>query len=277
MVDSFRLLLHDYPKSTATPQAHYWIGWTALDDKDYATAIDELSKARSGDPKQFGERAGLRILLCDYYLKKTDDAEREAAALNPASIPPEVGRWLGVQAMEANDPTKAEHFLSPLVKEGLPGAADDEIQRTLASALVAQGKFREAQTPAAICLKLAHDPATRAQALLLGASIQRSMKNYPQASSMTDEAMLLQPEGPINAEARILSGDLLAARQDYANAAKAYITVAVLSDDPTLAPKALTKAIGAYRHAGNSTEAEKTLQELKQRFPNAPAPPIPES
>ena len=273
MVDAFTLLLHDYPKSSAAPQAHYWLGWAAMENKDYATSVTEFSKARLGDPKQFGQRAGIRLLLADYYLNQPEDAAREAAALPPSMIPPEVGRWLGMKAMEAGNPAKAEKFLIPLIAQGLPGASDAEIQGTLASALIAQGKYKEAQLPSSICLRLAHDPASRAQALLVAASIQRSMKNLPQASSMIDEAMLLQPEGPINAQARILSGDLLSAQQDYTGAAKAYITVAVLSDDPVQTPRALIKAIDAYRHAGNITEADKTIAELQKRFPNIPVPP----
>ncbi len=279
MVGAFTLLLHDYPSTTAAPQAHYWIGWSALENKDYATAVTELTKARTADPKQFAERAGLRILLADYYLNRADAASCEAMALNPAMIPSEVGRWLGLKAMESGNPAKAEHFLTPLLKEGLPGASDAELQTTLASALIAQGKFREAQIPSSICLKLSRDPASRARALLTAASIQRAMKNFSEASSMIDEVMLLQPEGPINAEARILSGDLLLARQNYSDAAKAYITVAVLTDDPILTPKALSKAINAYRLSGNAAAAQKALAELQKRFPNAPvpAPAIPKS
>ena len=112
---------------------------------------------------------------------------------------------------------------------------------------------------------------------LVSASIQRSMNNIQQASSMIDEALLLQPEGPINAEARIQSGDLLFARHDYSSAAKAYVTVAVLSDDPAQTPKALTKAIDAYRRSGNLTEAEKIIAELKKRYPNTPVPTAPRS
>ena len=272
MCETFNLLLGDYPGSSAAPQAHYWLGWTSFENKDYETAIRELAKARTGDPRQFGERAGVRILLSHYYLDHPAETARESAALKPALIPPEVGRWLGLKAMSAGDPAKAEHFLSPLVKEGLPGAADPEIQGTLASALTRQGKFREAQVPAAACLKLAHDPASRARALLVTADIQRSMKNLQEASSMADEAMLLQPEGSINAEARILSGDLLLARQDYTGAAKAYMTAGVLCEDPVLTPKALSRAANAYRQAGNLSEAQKALEELHKRFPGAPVP-----
>ena len=275
MVETFTLLLNDYPRSSAAPQAHYWLGWTAMENKDYATAVTELTKARLGDSKQFGERAGLRILLADYYLNQPPEAMREALALPPAMIPPEVGRWLGTKALESGNAAKAERFLSPLVKEGLPGASDSEIQAALASALVAQGIFREAQAPSSTYLKRSRDPSSRARALLVSASIQRSMNNIPQASPMIDEALLLQPEGPINAEARIQSGDLLFASHDYSGAAKAYVTVAVLSDDPVQTPKALTKAIDSYRRSGNITEAQKTIAELQKRYPNTPVPPAP--
>ena len=275
MVATFSLLIHDYPKSSAAPEAHYWIGLTALDRKDYATAVTELVEARKGDPKQFGERAGLRILLARYDQNDVGEASREAMALKPSLIPPEVGRWLGVKTMEAGDPAKAERFLAPLVKAGLPGNTDSDIQCALAQSLILQNKLKEAQTPAAACLKLSKDPATRAKALLMGAAIQRSLKDLNSASLMLEEVMLLQPEGPINAEARILSGDLLAAKQDYAGAAKAYITVAVLYDDAALAPKALARAVDAYRRADNETEAQKTLDELHKRFPNFPNNPGP--
>lgn len=270
MVAAFTQLLGDYPKSTAAAQAHYWIGITALDGKDFPKAIAELTLARSGDQKQFGERAGLRILLCDYYLGNASEAAKEAAALKPTLIPPEVGRWLGQKSLDSGENAKAERFLSPLVKEGLPGASDPDIQGMLAAALTAQGKYREAQTPAAICLKIARDPISRAKALLVAAEIQRSIKNLQEATSMTEEAMLLQPEGPVNAEARLLSGDILASKQDYPAAAKAYMTVAVLNDDDTLAGKALTKAAEAYRKAGNTAEAQKTLEELRNRSAHVP-------
>ena len=270
MVATFAQLLGDYPKSTAAAQAHYWIGITALDEKNYPKALTELTLARSGDQKQFGERAGLRILLCNYYLGNASEAAKEAAALKPTLIPPEVGRWLGQKSLDAGENAKAERFLAPLVKDGLPGASDPDIQGMLATSLTAQGKYREAQAPAAICLKMARDPVSRAKALLVAAEIQRSIRNLQEATSMAEEAMLLQPEGPVNAEARLLSGDILASKQDYNAAAKAYMTVAALNDDDALARRALTKAAEAYRKAGNAAEAQKTLEELRNRPAHVP-------
>lgn len=265
MAEVFGELLRDYPKSKAAAQAHYWRGWVSFEAKDYPKALPELTASRDGDAKQFGERAGLRILLCQYYLGDSAATAREAAAIKTSLIPPEVGRWLGQKSLEKGDKAAAERFLAPLAKEGMPGATDFEIQGMLSSALTGQGKFKEALAPAAACLKLARDPSSRAKALLVSADIQRSLKNFTSASSQIEEAMLLQPEGPINAEARLLSGDILAAKQDFAGAAKAYLTVAYLNDDQTLTLRAFEKAAEAYRSAGNPAEEQKIREELRKR------------
>ena len=270
MVAAFSLLLTDYPQSKAAPQAHYWKGWAALADKDYAGALTELDAARKGDAAQFGERASLRILLCDYSLDRPADAMKEAMSLKPALIPPEVAQWLGLRAMKEGSPQKAERFLKPLVREGAPGAQDPELLSTLSSALTAQGRYKEALPLASACLKLARDPASRARALIAAAQIQKALGNFQEAAAQADEAMLLQPEGPVNAEARLLAGDLLAARKDFLGAAKAYMTVAVLNDDPAVTPRALTLAADAYRRGGNSVEAQKAEDELHNRFPSSP-------
>jgi len=274
MADSFARLLKEFPKTGAAAQAHYWIGWTAFEDKDYSRAVEELSLSRTMDPKQFGERAGLRILLSQYYQNRPAEAAHTAESLKPELIPTEVCRWLGLRAMETGDTATAERCLAPLVREGMPGSSDPEIQGALARVLSARGKFREAQAPAAASLKLSRDPASRARALLAGAMIQHALKNVREASSMTEEALLLQPEGPLNAEGRILSGDLLLSQGDDSGAAKAYMTVAVLNDDPILTPKALSKAIDAYRRCGNLPEAQKAIEELQKRFPSAPVPSV---
>lgn len=271
MAETFSRLLADYPKSPAAAQAHYWKGITAFEAKDYPKALEELALARTGDPKQFGERAGLRILLCHYYLGNAPAAAREAAALKPSLIPPEAGRWLGQNSLEAGDKAAAERFLAPLAKEGMPGASDPEIQGMLASALTGQAKFKEAQASAAACLKLARDPASRAKALLVAAEIQRALNNLAAANAQVEEAMLLQPEGPVNAEARILGGDILCSKHDYTAAAKAYMTVALLNgEDGKIAARALERAASAYHRAGNLPEEQRIREELRRKRDHVP-------
>lgn len=269
MNKAFSQLLNEFPKSKAAPQAHYWLGWAAFDAKDYPKAITELNEARRGDSKEYAERSGIRILLAQYYLGDAAATAREAASLKPSLIPPEVGRWLGSKSLESGDKAEAERFLAPLAREGLPGASDPDILAMLSSALTGQGKFKEAQAPAAACLKMAHDPASRAKALLVTAEIQKALKNYPSAKAQIEEAMLLQPEGTLNTQARILSGDLMAAQQDEEGAAKAYLTAALLDGGESSLP-ALNKAAEAFHRAGNSIEEQKALEELRNRQAHDP-------
>jgi TolA-binding protein len=83
-----------------------------------------------------------------------------------------------------------------------------------------------------------------------------------------DQALFLQPEGRLNSEARIASGEVYFAEGDYDSAARAFLSVSVLSDDQTLAPKALSRAAESYERANNREEADKVLKELSERFPN---------
>jgi TolA-binding protein len=80
--------------------------------------------------------------------------------------------------------------------------------------------------------------------------------------------MSLQPEGRVNAEARLLSGEVQLERQHFEEAGKAFMSVALLYDDPAITPRALEKAAKAYEKAGKNDEANRVANELHQRFPD---------
>jgi hypothetical protein len=120
-------------------------------------------------------------------------------------------------------------------------------------------------------LDLATDPPTRAAAILNLAKIEQGLGNDSKADSLAREALLLQPEGRLNMEARFLMGDLLLTQHHEEEAARAYMAISLLTEDPTIAPRALRKAAEAYRRANNDLESQKAIQELKQRFPTLPS------
>jgi TolA-binding protein len=97
---------------------------------------------------------------------------------------------------------------------------------------------------------------------------QLGAKQFDDATKAAEQALNLQPEGRLNAEARMGIGEIEFARGNYENAAKSYLSVAVLYEDPDVTPKALEKAYHAFQQAGNQDQASKTLSELKSRFPN---------
>jgi lipopolysaccharide biosynthesis regulator YciM len=71
----------------------------------------------------------------------------------------------------------------------------------------------------------------------------------------------------MSGRARIIAGDIQMARGNFEEAAKVYESVAVIIDDPEITPRALEKAIEAWRKDGKSAEADKTLNKLKSRYP----------
>jgi TolA-binding protein len=85
---------------------------------------------------------------------------------------------------------------------------------------------------------------------------------------IAEEIMTLQPEGQVNAEARLLAGDVQMERGKFDDAGKAFMGVALLYDDPAITPRALQKAAAAYERAGKTDEAGKATRELHERYPN---------
>jgi TolA-binding protein len=266
MTETFSKLLEAYPKSSAAGQANFWIGWAAFEDKDYNGAIQRLETARKLDPAQYGERATLRIILCYYYLQDRPALRRTIAENKSLNIPVEITRWLGRKSFEEGDFSAAEQYLLPVVKDSKN--VDPEVLIELAEAEIQLGKTREAAPIVAQYLETAREPQGRARGLQAKAAVSLGQKDFDEAAKLCDESLLLQPEGRLNAEGRLLSGEISFARGDYDGAARAFMTVAVLYDDSSVTPRALRRAADAYRKANNEQEAEKALQELQRRFPD---------
>lgn len=261
MVATFQQLLEAYPQTTAAAQANFWIGWASFESKEYAAAIPFLEKARSLDLKQFGERASLRLVLAHYYLEQVPETLQEASSLPASSIPLVVAQWMGLKAYGQGKLTQAEKWLTLVVNSNKSELITAETELALAQTFLKQEKFREAIAPATKALELSRDPASRAEATLIMATIQKGLKNYPQATTLVQEALLLQPEGKINMKARLLLGDLLFAQQDYDGAARAYQAITLLTQDKALATQALHQAAESYRRANNLIEAHKIEEE----------------
>ena len=89
-----------------------------------------------------------------------------------------------------------------------------------------------------------------------------------EAQKIAEEIMTLQPEGRVNAEARLLDGEVELERQKFDEASKAFMGVALLYDDPAITPRALQKAAFAYEKAGNKAEADRITKQLHEKYPD---------
>jgi TolA-binding protein len=267
MAASFKLLLKDFPETAAKAQANYWIGWVGFEEKNYKEAAPFLNTARELDKEQFGEKAGIRMLLSQYYLEDKTETAKEVeryAKEGKTKVPPEILRWLGKNFHDGASHESAEKYLLLLTPrdEAMP---DDFL--LLADSQQALGKYQPAADSLQTYLQAVKLPVPRSEGLLALAKSQIGLGAFDAAQKSVDEALTLQPEGELNGRARIVAGDIQMARKKFEDAAKVYESVAVILDDAEVTPQALEKAVSAWRAAGRDDEAEKTLNKLKSRYP----------
>jgi TolA-binding protein len=271
MRETFERLLREYPKTSGAAQANYWIGWTAFDAKDYKAALGSLERARKLDAAQYGERAGLRVLLCHFNLGDLGPVAREVDAWiaegKGAKIPAEVLRWSGTESLRTGDAATAERHLAALAQTDRPQQPDAEVWLALGRARIALGKWVEADAALRKHAELAKDPPDQAAGQLALAEAAIGSGATDAAAAAIEKALRLQPEGRLNAEARMLSGRLELKQQRFDQAAKSFLSVALLHDDAELTPRALDSARLAYAKAGNAAESARLLNQLKTRYP----------
>jgi TolA-binding protein len=274
MVDTFRQLLKEFPKSSVAAQAHYYIGKTAFEGKDYKTALTALNTARQLNKEQYYNLASVRIILCQFYLKDRPALTKEvnnfmAESRNSrTNVPPEVLEWLGIEYYNEKNFQAAEKYLSALRKGDNAGKVKPDYLFYLGDAATKLKKLPEAEEAFAKYLQTAKDPAGKAKVLLTLGAVKISAHKADEAQKIAEEIMALQPEGRVNAEARLLAGEVQLERGNFDDAGKAFKGVALLYDDPAITPRALDKAALAFRQAGNTEEADRLSHELRERYPN---------
>ena len=268
MAASFKQLLKEYPETAARAKANYWIGWVAFEAKDYKNAVPFLDEARKLDKAEFSDSAGIRVLLSVYYSEDSTATAREVDRYSKegkTKVPPEILRWLGKTFHDGRSHESAEKYFLMLTprEEAMP-----EDFLLLADSEIEIAKFQPAVEALKTYLKLTKLPVPRCQGLLLLAQAQIGLAHLlDEAQKSADEILTLQPEGEWSGRGRIAAGDILMARNLFDEAAKIYESVAVILDDPDITPEALDKAVGAWRAANKTAEAEKTLNKLKSRYP----------
>jgi TolA-binding protein len=272
MTDAFKQLLKEFPKSTVAAQAQYYIGKAAFEAKDYKNALTALSAARQLSKEQYYNLATVRIISCHFYLKNraalTKEVDDFMAASSTASAPAEILEWLGIEYYNEKNYPAAEKYLSALGKIDNRNGGKPDFWFYLGDAATRLQKFDEAEDAFSNYLQTATDPAGKAKVLLALGAVKIASHKADDAQKIAQEIMILQPEGRVNAEARLLAGDVQLERGHFEEAGKAFMGVALLYDDPAITPRALQKAAVAYQRAGRTTEAEHASRQLREKYPS---------
>jgi TolA-binding protein len=267
MVEAFTTLLKDYPNTAAKAQASYWIGWTAFEAKQYKEAIAPLRVARELDKEQFFEKASFRVLLAAFNLEDKAETAKEIEAYSKngkEKVPAQILRWLGTELYKEGTFDRAATYFEMLTPrdEVMP---DDYL--FLGRSRLKLQQYKESSDALNAYLKSVKDPGPRAAGLLELTQACIGTGDFDGAKKAADEALTLQPEGPLNGEGRIAAGDVLVARGQFEEAAKTYRAVSAVIDEESVTPRALEKAVAAYKKAGDEAEAKKTLNLLQSRYP----------
>ena len=271
MSDTFRQLLKEFPKSSVASQAYFYIGKAAFEAKDYKNAIPALNTARQSNKEQYYDAATVRIISSYFYLKDrkalTNEVDAFMAANSNAPIPADILEWLGAENYKEKNYPAAEKYLSALGKIDSSNMKSD-FWFYLGDTESRLKKFPEAEEAYGRYLQTATDPAGKAKVLLALGAAKIGAHKPDDAQKIAEEIMTLQPEGQVNAEARLLAGDVQMERGKFDDAGKAFMGVALLYDDPAITPRALQKAADAYGRAGKADEAEKATRQLHDKYPN---------
>ena len=251
--------------------AHYYIGKSALEIKDFKTGLAELNTARQLDKEHYYVPATVRIISCYFALHDRAAVTREVdgflASNAQGTIPAEILEWLGIEYYNEKNYGAAEKYLSVLGRVDNPPVKPD-FWFYLGDAAARQQKFDESENALGKYLQVASDPAGKAKVLLKLGDIKIAAHKPDDAQKIAEQIMVLQPEGQVNAQARLLAGDVQFERGNFEEASKAFMGVALLYDDPAITPRALKKAATSYQRAGKPGEADKAVRQLKERYPN---------
>lgn len=272
MVETFRQLLKEFPKTPVAAQAHFYIGKAAFEAKDYKTALHELDAARRANSEKYGKQAGT-LILTSYFAQQNRQAlatetDNFMTAFPDAMIPSDILQWLGMECYNEKNFVGAEKYWSALSRMENAANVKPEIWFYLGDAAAKLQHFDESENALGKYLQTATDAAGKAKALLVLGTVKIAAHKPDEAQKISEQIISLQPEGRWNAEARLLGGDVQFERGNFAEAGKAFMGVALLYDDPAITPRALQKAATAYQRAGNTAEADRLTRQLREKYPN---------
>lgn len=269
---AYARLVREFPKTRFLGEATWWTGASWFDEKKFAEAIAPLERARALDPPAYAAPASVRLILAHYALRQRVPLAREllAPSAKTASPAPEIWEWAAQRSAAEGDHAAAVALYTKLLAHPAAGALRHPTRRALAASLAARGEWKAAAENLEGYVAEASDPDDAIAGRLELARARTALKEFDRARALAEGVMTEQPEGRANAEARMILGEILDAQGNPGEAAKQWLGVALLYDDPRLTPDALARAADAFARAGNLQEAARLREELATKYPAKP-------
>ena len=273
---TFVQLLRQFPKTRFAGEANYWSG--TLQETAGKLAEAEAAYRAGLDAGVTGETASrnrLRLAVVLQRLNKPEDSAKLLDGLvasgTTADLPPELLEWLAGFHLD-----RAEHKEALAAASVLTGRPDGE-KRPLPWVVAARCRRAlkqraEAMTAYDKAVALAGPGRLGAEAALESGELALEAGALRQAGTAFDKAIAFAAEDrfiPLRAAGCVGKGRVLRADGKTEEAARVFMSVAILFDDAQLVPESLYEAARSFREAGKLIESAKAVEELRQRFPNS--------
>lgn len=285
MIDAYERLLKRFPNTTGKDEATYWIGVGHFDLEQYAKAISPLEMARRMNPDAYTNKTSIRIILARYQLEQIPELAEAAHAYIQAGldagtptevqkkdkrvpIPHPVLEYLGRKLAKEREFEEAEFFLTHLSTPDEPAKTAAPIWKVLADCRMSLQKYKEAIPAWDNYIIQTEEPIERGNAYLQRGKCQLSIAKFDQARDSARECLRIVKQGRINAESRILLGDISTAEGDLEGGVREYLVVSQIFEDKEVTPVALTKAINVYISLGDQEKAIELREQLHAKFPD---------
>ncbi len=274
---TWRDLVRRYPASRYLADAYFWSAALCQEGGRLEEAEAGFRSALKAAPApELEARVRFRLAL---VLQRRQQPDESAALLQGLlasagtnTFGPELLEWLTDYHLGRKDYVKAVESASLLTRQA-PGEAWQQIAWCLQGKAF-QGAGRAAEARAAFEKAVALNARTQAAAeawLRLG-DLALQAAEYPKARECFEKAVSLSSAETLMA-IRVQSyaglARTLKAQGDWEGAARHFLSVGILFDDPVLVPECLHEAAQAYAQLGRADDSSKVIKDLVTRYPES--------
>jgi TolA-binding protein len=278
-LETWRELLVKFSATKYLADARFWSG-VLLEEagkfEESETSFRQVFAAVPPPSDDLRQRASFRLALVLQRREKPDEAAPLLQELIRSPLrekfPVELLEWLGVFQLKKHEYAKASEVVELLLAE----AKTDNWKQTAwclkGKILMGQGKTDEARQAfervTGVNFKsqaLAESWLKLGELNLVGNDADKAKRAFEESATLAGTDLLL----PIRVQAYAGIGKTLKAKGDHEGAARHFLSVAVLFDDPDLVPECLYLAAVEFTAAGRVDDATKAKKELLERYPDS--------
>ena len=275
-LSAWREFARRYPASRFLAEAQFWAG-VLLEAGGKPEEAETCLRAalKAGPAPDLERRARYRLALA---LRRRNEAD-EAAALLQGLLPgaptnavaSEALEWLTDYQLQKKDYPKAVEASGRLVQQADTPAWQQVALCLNGKALQGAGRFDDARQAFEIAVALPGSTQAAADGWLrLGELALRGTNTAVAKAAFDKAADLSQGDAQIAVRVQAYVGiaKTFRAQGDDEGAARHYLSVGVLFDDPTVVPQCLHEAAEAYARLGRTDESAKVVRDLIARYPD---------